>query len=65
MKSVKIYMPQGEVLEYKEGVKQCQTILDRSDDYPVVRVFMHDHIKIFKGMPFVITADKYEGRDRA
>jgi len=60
MKTVEIYTHTGTV-KFEEGVN-CERILDRSDDYPVVRVFLKDKVLIFKGLPYTITEDKKDQR---
>ncbi len=62
MKECIIFQPDGEVLTYQEGKDDVMTILDRSDDYPVVRIFTKTKVIIYKGIPFVIREDKHDER---
>ncbi len=54
MKMCTIFFPTGEHTDYEEGKDGVETILDRSDDYPVVRIFRSTEMVIYKGLPFVI-----------
>lgn len=56
MKTLEVYLKTGTV-KFEEG-QNCERILDRSDDYPVVRVFLKEKVLIFKGVPYMITTDK-------
>lgn len=65
MTRVTIFQPDGTQKTHEEGNEACTRILDRSDDYPVVRVFTENGIIVYKGIPFVIETDRdQDGRDR-
>lgn len=49
--------------QWEEG-QNCDQIIDERGEYPIVKIYIKEKIRIYKGIPFALIVNRIEERGR-